>query len=216
MKPDAYKTWIFDCDGVILDSNNLKTEAFYEVALAYGKDNAEKFIQYHKKNGGISRYEKFNYFFKSILRKPDYHDEIDVALALYGKLVKEKLLASEETSGARECLKKIPKNTIVITISGGNQDEIREIFQLKGLSIYFSGIFGSPQDKNMIIRNLITSKEIVPPVIFIGDSFYDYEVAKNNNFSFLFMSQYSEFNEWEQFFSDKPDVSVIKNLSCLF
>jgi phosphoglycolate phosphatase-like HAD superfamily hydrolase len=216
MKPDMYKTWIFDCDGVILDSNNLKTDAFYEVALTYGKENAERFILYHKKNGGVSRYEKFSFFFHSILRKTDFTDEMNAALAQYAKIVKEKLSASEETYGVRECLNKLPKDAIAFIISGGNQDEIREIFNLKGLNSYFSGIFGSPLDKGTIIRNLIMSKQIIPPVIFIGDSLFDYEVAKNNNFSFLFMSQYSEFTDWEQFFFNKPDVKVVKNLSYLF
>jgi len=31
-----YKTLIFDCDGVILNSNKIKTQAFYDVAKIYG------------------------------------------------------------------------------------------------------------------------------------------------------------------------------------
>ena len=40
-----YKTWLFDCDGVILDSNKIKTESYYELALPYGKDKADKLIE---------------------------------------------------------------------------------------------------------------------------------------------------------------------------
>lgn len=216
MKPEFFSTWVFDCDGVILDSNHLKTDAFYEVALPYGRENAEKFINYHKNNGGISRYEKFSFFFQSILQKSDFTNEMNEALAKYAKITRDKLSASIETEGVRECLNNLSKNAIVIIVSGGNQDEIREIFHLKGLDTSFFGIFGSPLDKKTIIQNLITSKYIVPPVIFIGDSLYDYEVAKFYNFSFVFMSQYSEFKGWEQFFSDKSDVTIIKNLSYLF
>jgi phosphoglycolate phosphatase-like HAD superfamily hydrolase len=216
MKPEFFKTWVFDCDGVILDSNHLKTDAFYEVALPYGKENAEKFIQYHKNNGGISRYEKFFYFFQSILQKSDFTNEMNAALAQYAKIIREKLSASSETDGVRDCLNNLSENAIAIIVSGGNQDEIREIFHLKGLDFSFSGIFGSPIDKKTIIHSLLTSKYIVPPVIFIGDSRYDYEVAKFYNFSFVFMSQYSEFKDWEEFFSDKPDVKIIENLSYLF
>ena len=55
---NKYETIIFDCDGVILNSNIIKTEGFFEFALSLGKKNAEKLVNYHIKNGGISRYEK--------------------------------------------------------------------------------------------------------------------------------------------------------------
>ena len=58
----SYKNLIFDCDGIILNSNKIKTEAFKEVVYHYGKEAAEELVQFHIMNGGISRYEKFNYF----------------------------------------------------------------------------------------------------------------------------------------------------------
>ena len=36
-----YKTLVFDCDGVILDSNRIKTEAFYRTTQKYGEFIAE-------------------------------------------------------------------------------------------------------------------------------------------------------------------------------
>ena len=35
-----YKTIVFDCDGVILNSNKLKTDAFRIVAKNYGDEEA--------------------------------------------------------------------------------------------------------------------------------------------------------------------------------
>ena len=56
-----YETIIFDCDGVILNSNNIKIQAFYETALIYGHDLANELVKYHIENGGISRYQKFEF-----------------------------------------------------------------------------------------------------------------------------------------------------------
>ena len=56
---DDYDVFIFDCDGVILDSNILKSEAFEHALTLEDKSDVERLIQYHKDNGGISRYEKF-------------------------------------------------------------------------------------------------------------------------------------------------------------
>ena len=48
MDISQYATLIFDCDGVILDSNKIKTTAFYNTALPYGEDAAEALVNYHK------------------------------------------------------------------------------------------------------------------------------------------------------------------------
>lgn len=66
MNLNQYKSLIFDCDGVILHSNKIKTEAFYKVALRFGKVAADKMVDYHVRNGGISRYKKFEWLLINI------------------------------------------------------------------------------------------------------------------------------------------------------
>ena len=61
-----YKNLIFDCDGIIFNSNKIKTEAFKEVVSHYGNEAAKELVKFHVMNGGISRYKKFNYFFETI------------------------------------------------------------------------------------------------------------------------------------------------------
>ena len=53
-----YRTIIFDCDGVILDSNELKTDSFIQLLDNQPKKVINTFISYHKKNGGITRQKK--------------------------------------------------------------------------------------------------------------------------------------------------------------
>jgi phosphoglycolate phosphatase-like HAD superfamily hydrolase len=215
MNSSGFKTWIFDCDGVILNSNSIKSDVFFDTALKYGKENAEKFLQYHKQRGGVSRYEKFRYFFEEILHKKEYDNELALALEEYGKKVYSKMIDAEETEGLREILRVIPKKSSRIVVSGGNQDELRDILRIKGIDIYFDGIFGSPMDKKEIIINGIKSKIIRAPVIFIGDSQYDYEVAKMFDLHFVFMSKYSEFQQWRDFFCNNPKILIINSLKDL-
>ena len=66
MIKNSYKTIIFDCDGVILNSNKIKTESFYKVAKKFGEKEAIKLVKFHLSNGGISRYEKFKFFLEII------------------------------------------------------------------------------------------------------------------------------------------------------
>ena len=58
---------MFDCDGVVLDSNRIKTEAFRTAALPFGPESADRLRAYHLENGGVSRYLKFRHFLESIV-----------------------------------------------------------------------------------------------------------------------------------------------------
>lgn len=63
----ALKCLVFDCDGVILDSVPVKTRAFARLAEPYGEEARDRFVMYHTVHGGVSRYKKFEWFFREIL-----------------------------------------------------------------------------------------------------------------------------------------------------
>ena len=51
---------IFDFDGVICDSVNIKTQAFIELYKNYGSKIQEQVREYHLINSGISRFINLN------------------------------------------------------------------------------------------------------------------------------------------------------------
>ena len=59
---------IFDFDGVILNSHKVKTDAFEKVFSKFGKSIGEKAKDYHLKNIGKSRYLKFKFISKQIIK----------------------------------------------------------------------------------------------------------------------------------------------------
>ena len=67
MNLSHYKSLVFDCDGVVLDSNVVKTEAYFRTAKNLGATDvqAQALVDYHIELGGISRYHKFNYYLKN-------------------------------------------------------------------------------------------------------------------------------------------------------
>ena len=62
-----YKNIIFDFDGVLAESVQIKIEAFHQLYEKYGENIAEKVVEHHKANGGMSRFEKFPYYHKTFL-----------------------------------------------------------------------------------------------------------------------------------------------------
>ena len=76
---ENYQTLIFDCDGVVLNSNFIKANCFYLSVKDLGDQLAEDFINYHKDQGGLSRFKKYEYL-------------IDIILPKYKIPVKDKIL----------------------------------------------------------------------------------------------------------------------------
>ena len=154
MNIEKYNTIVFDCDGVILNSNKIKTEAFYKSALPYGAQAAEALVEYHISNGGISRYRKFKWLLENIVPENEGPD-LDTLLKTYSKEVKCGLLTCDVAEGIYELRKKTIKLNWLVA-SGGDQIELREIFLSRGLEQLFNGgIFGSPDNKDIILKREI-------------------------------------------------------------
>ena len=58
LKFDNYNTFIFDCDGVVMNSNFIKANCFYLSVEDFGEKIALEFKNYHASAGGISRIKK--------------------------------------------------------------------------------------------------------------------------------------------------------------
>jgi len=203
MKLSNFKTLVFDCDGVILNSNQVKTDAFYKAALPYGEALAEQLVDYHVSHGGISRYTKFEYFLKNIvpkniLAKENFEYQLKALLTTYAQLVHQGLLECEVASGLEE-LRKLTPNTRWLIVSGGDQAELNEIFLKRKLSYLFDGgIYGSPDTKDEILSREIKHGNVTLPALFLGDSKYDYEAASKANLDFIFLSGWSEVEDWKE------------------
>ena len=60
------KVIFWDFDGVILNSNEVRDSGFEIVLKDFPKNQVELLLNYHRQNGGLSRYVKFRYFFEVI------------------------------------------------------------------------------------------------------------------------------------------------------
>lgn len=181
------KAIIFDFDGVILDSISIKTSAFMEIFRDYPSDIVDVFIEYHIKNGGISRFAKIRYFFENLLKTNIDNETISILANMFSKIVISRLTEPkyliEETIDFIKLQYKAKKLFIA---SGAEQNELIYLCEKFNINQYFSAIYGSPTVKSELIAKILKQNDVSPKeLIMIGDSINDYEAAFENNICFF-------------------------------
>jgi HAD superfamily hydrolase (TIGR01549 family) len=127
----------------------------------------------------------------------------------------ERLLENCEIAEGLEALREKTKDSNWMIVSGGDQEEIIRLFTRKNLLKYFDvGIFGSPDSKEDIVTRELKKSTGQKPALFIGDSKYDYQVAKKNNLDFIFLSDWTNFFEWKSFCAENK-IEIYQKLDDL-
>ena len=196
-----YKTLVFDCDGVVLDSNELKTQAYYTVATAFGAshEQAQALMDYHVRLGGVSRYPKFKYFQQEILHQPVTETATQTLLAGFAAEIHKGLLNCQIAPGLHELRKATPQASWML-LSGGDQQELNALFAERGIAELFdAGIFGSPDNKDTVLARELANANLEQPAIYFGDSRYDHEASTNASLDFVFVSGWTELEDWEAY-----------------
>ena len=205
---------IFDCDGVLILSNKLKTESFYEIASKFVPNKlAQKFIDFHKANGGVSRWEKFSYL-RNISTDFDL-PSVDCLSEEFASLVDSKLNTISPIPGAIEYVEKLAKESATIyVVSGGEQSQVRRILMNLKFNIDRERVFGSPTNKFNHFKNIRNKHQFIDAMTY-GDSLLDAKCAISINSKFTFVSQDSDTSKKEITNNLLLKFFTIKNFNCL-
>lgn len=198
---------IFDFDGVILDSANIKTQAFLELFKEY-PEHQQAIKKYHIEHQGITRYRKFEWIHKQLLGKP-YNEEIREKLGReFSELVFEKIMKADAIPGAIEFLESLKNNIPAYIASGTPDTELSKIIKRRDLTKYFKGAYGSDISKEEAIDRVAEMESInYSEMLFIGDATTDYKAAASRDVPFIAVYSY----EMEGYWQDKG-IKPVKNL----
>jgi len=179
------KVFILDFDGVILESANIKTDAFKELFKDY-PEHVDEIVEYHIKHGGVSRYIKFAHFYKNIIKKPIDEKKMEELSERFSDLVVERMLKCPIVKGAESFLRHNSDRFIFYIASGIPQEELELLVDGRGLTKYFRGIYGTPRNKPEIIKSILQSEGISKDeLVYVGDALSDYEDAKKAGVLFV-------------------------------
>lgn len=188
-----YDVIVFDCDGVIFDSNNLKIDAM-EIALeGYSDDEVSQCLNYFSQNFGKSRYYHINYFFEHFLsfRLEKKNELIKDVLDCYSAACVDLYSKSNFCDNILHLLHALKdRNKRLYVASGSDQNELVSVFSGRNLTTFFDKIYGSPLPKESAIREIVDCN-YGKKILMVGDSKADLLAANSLSIDFLFYKKYS-------------------------
>jgi len=176
----------WDFDGVLMNSNAVRDHGFEQVLREYPKQSIEKLLEFHRENGGLSRYVKFRYFFEEIMSTSISDDEIQEWANKFSEIMRKLLLNKDLLiQESLDFIRKNQENYRMHVTSGSDQEELRFLCQSLQIDNLFTSIHGSPKPKKEWVRDLINKHNYNNEYcVLVGDSFNDYEAARVNNIAF--------------------------------
>ena len=204
------KNIFFDFDGVIAESVNVKTDAFRKLYLSFSEDIANKVVEHHRANGGMSRFEKFKLYHKKYLNIDLDIKGVDEMSSRFSALVKQGVIDSPEIEGSHDFLHEFKDSYNMFVITGTPTEESKDICIARGIYNCFRGIFGSPKKKDYWSNYILKTYNLKPgETIFVGDATADYNAAIETNIKFFLR----EYEENVELFSDIQDIVRFSNFS---
>jgi phosphoglycolate phosphatase-like HAD superfamily hydrolase len=183
----SFHTIVFDFDGVLADSVDVKTRAFAALYAEHGAEVVSEVVAYHLAHGGLSRFEKFRHFQEHLLRRPPLTaGEEDDLGNRFRTAVFEAVVAAPWVAGAREALERLAAEMPLFVASGTPDGELREIIAGRGMERFFVSVHGSPTGKGEILRTLAARHGFAPGrMLMVGDAATDLAGARAAGTAFL-------------------------------
>ena len=171
---------VFDFDGTLCDSADVKTDAFHDLYLnQHGPALAGKVKDYHLANVGISRYDKIRYVETEMLGNEPNDTDVEQIASRYSGLVEQAVVDAPLFDGVAEFLAMLHPGVTFAVASATPTDELRRIVERKRLTGCFAAIGGSPRPKAAILAECVERFAGGPgSAVIVGDQPSDGEAAR--------------------------------------
>lgn len=183
------KNLFLDFDGVLVDSNHLKSSALREVStLLFGETAGEEMVKYHLANPGFSRFDLFRHIWSEFGITTEWG--VPKALAYFSHTVMSGYIGCSRVSDST--VENLSQYSPVV-LTAAPRDEILELLELFGWGHYFnSRVLGSPGRKSELLLEYLEGAPLEEGSLFAGDAESDFRVAMEFGIGFVFVSGWSD------------------------
>jgi phosphoglycolate phosphatase-like HAD superfamily hydrolase len=176
----------FDFDGVLAESVDVKTCAYVSLFEKYGQNIISQVVDYHMRNGGVSRFVKLRTIYDKILKKPLSEDKFKSLSEQFSSIVVDEVVAAPWVSGAKDFLIRNQSRYIFFVISGTPEDELKGIVHRRKMDHFFDSVRGAPKDKVSLLKEVMIEYHLKPEeILFVGDAETDWCAARETGVPFI-------------------------------
>lgn len=181
----APRAIVLDFDGVVLESVAVKTRAFREL-IAADSELQDRIERFHLDNLGLSRYQKFTWIYEELLKRPLAPDEMNRLDRRFAESIASLMRTCSFVPGALEFLRCHAPRWPLFVASATPEGELRSILADRGLTAFFTQIYGAPTTKADALRRVVRDVGGRPEdTLFVGDSRHDAEAAREVGVTFI-------------------------------
>lgn len=183
---NKYDSLFWDFDGVLINSNSVRTEGFRYIFKEHKKELVDKLISYHIQNGGTSRYDKISFFYSHILKVSLSQETLNKKLSDYTNYVKPRLILKSLIYDKNLNLIKKHQSKNNFIVSASDEKELKQITRALEINKYFLEIMGSPNEKYQNILTIIKDYNLnTKKCVLIGDSINDFHASIKSGIDFI-------------------------------
>ncbi|TVR97840.1 MAG: HAD family hydrolase [Rhodospirillales bacterium] len=184
--PVTISTVLFDFDGTLVETMDLKVAAFRALYAPYGEAIQDAAAARYLSGAGTSRLERIRSCHTTLLGEAPGDAEVKRLSDLFGAMVEDKVVAAPWVPGAESFLRDHGDALTLAIVSATPQEELERIIDRRGITGVFAGILGSPPDKTTLIHDIISSHWIDPgSILMVGDGRADHDAAAANGVHFV-------------------------------
>jgi len=184
--PHPPKVIIFDFDGVILDSANIKLRAYSAIYSGEDPKKLPALIAHCQLHGGITRRIKFEYYEREFFGRNADPTSVEALCQRYSDIVFKAVLACPFVEGAEQLLRRASDKVAMHVVSGTPDSELHQIIQERGLAQFFRSVRGAPATKRDAFHRIATGEGYARrDMLVMGDSMTEYMAAQDVGIPFL-------------------------------
>jgi phosphoglycolate phosphatase-like HAD superfamily hydrolase len=176
---------VLDFDGVVVESNEVKTEAFRTLFRRYGA-HYKPMMQFHRDNVSVTRFVKFEHLLQRLGRQDDAALRAELADD-YSRLTLEHIVRAPSVPGAPQLLQALAGRLPLYLASVTPQADLEQVLQRRDERRWFRECFACPPwTKPDAIREVLRREGCAPgAALLLGDSAGDQRAARETGVRFL-------------------------------
>lgn len=191
------KVIIFDFDGVIVDSNTIKRNAFLQLFPKEDRHVQKIIHELVDFEPESSRYEKLQ---KTFTRMGKPAGEIPKLVEEYSRkyntIIQKEITESGLMRGVKKTLSELCQNYSLYINTGTPRESIEQTIDTLGISHFFKGVYARPENKEENIHNILMKENALPKqAVVVGDGPSDLQSAQVTGCRFIGLR--NDFNGWK-------------------